>query len=511
MTPGPGTGRRSAPPPTTAASTSRCGPSPPTRSRSASSTTPAPRPGCPCRSAPSTSGTATCRGCDRASGTASASTGPGTPSAGLRFNPAKLLADPYARAIEGELVYADEVFGHAVPGDGAHRDRRDSAPYVPRSVVVRDGFDWGDDRPPAHTWEDTVLYELHVKGFTKRHPGVPPELRGTYAGLAHPAAIEHLTSLGVTAVELLPVHHFVSERHLAHQRLSNYWGYNSLGYFAPHAAYAASGSRGQQVGEFKAMVKALHEAGLEVILDVVYNHTAEGNHEGPTLCFRGLDNRSYYQLQPDRRYYADYTGTRQHPRPVPPARAAAGHGLAALLGAGDARRRLPLRPRLARWPGRCTTSTCSAASSRPSSRTPCCRRVKLIAEPWDVGSGGYQVGEFPPLWSEWNDQYRDTRARLLARLGRGAPAGVPARRLVGPVRRRRPAALRLHQLRHRPRRLHAARPGQLRPQAQRRQRRAQPRRHRRQPLLEPRRRGRHRRPGGAGRPRSRRCAPCWRR
>src|SRR3954454_19615531 len=224
--------------------------------------------------------------------------GPFDAGRGLRWNPSKLLADPYARALHGEFVLDDAVFGYPPGRDDTHQDHRDSAPYVPKSVVVHDVFPWGDGHHRPHVaWADTVIYELHVRGFTMRHPDVPPTLRGTYAGLAHPAAIEHLHRLGVTAVELMPVHHFVSEPPLLHRGSGNYWGYNTLGYFAPHAAYSASGSRGEQVREFKAMVRALHAAGIEVLLDVVYNHTAEGDHTGPTLAFRGIDNPTYYRLQ----------------------------------------------------------------------------------------------------------------------------------------------------------------------------------------------------------------------
>ncbi len=331
--------------------------------------------------------------------------GPWEPDRGHRFNPAKLLLDPYARAIDGALHYEPAVFGHHLGLDDSVRDDRDSAPFVPKSVVVADGFDWGADAPPGTAWGDTIIYEAHVRGLTMRHPGVPEQLRGTYAGLAHPAVVDHLVRLGVTAVELQPVHHFVDEPHLAREGLRDYWGYNSIGYFAPHAAYAASGSRGQQVSEFKAMVRALHSAGLEVILDVVYNHTAEGNESGPTLAFRGIDNAAYYRLRDGRRY-ADYTGCGNTLNLRQP------HVLKLVM---DSLRywvlemhvdgfRFDLAAALAR-------SMHDVDMLGPFLTTihqdPVLSPVKLIAEPWDVGEGGYQVGEFPPLWSEWNDKYRD--------------------------------------------------------------------------------------------------------
>jgi glycogen operon protein len=332
--------------------------------------------------------------------------GPWDPWHGHRFNRAKLLTDPYARAIEGDLVPDDAVLGHRRDADDTVRDDRDSAPYVPRSVVVADGFDWGGDAPPAVPMADTVLYELHVRGFTMEHPGVPPDLRGTYAGLAHPAAVEHLTSLGVTTVELLPVHHSAGELRLLRAGRSNYWGYNTLGFLAPHAGYAATGTRGQQVGEFRAMVRDLHAAGLEVVLDVVYNHTAEGGADGPTLSLRGLDNQAYYRLHQGRQY-VDHTGTgntldlRTQP---------------ALDLVLDSLRywveqmhvdgfRFDLAPALAR-DGEAFES--AATFLRAVRQDPVLSSVKLIAEPWDLGPGGYQLGRFPWPWAEWNDRYRDT-------------------------------------------------------------------------------------------------------
>ncbi|WP_240677702.1 glycogen debranching protein GlgX [Actinacidiphila soli] len=350
------------------------------------------------------------------------------PWTGARWNPAKLLLDPYARAVDGDFggsgvaprdghsTLPPEVYGHVrdwPENDIADtvRDNRDSAPFVPKGVVVEDGVGWPDewmnDLRPKTPWADSVIYELHVRGFTMRHPGIPPELRGTYAGLAHPAAIEHLTRLGVTAVELLPVHQFAHEDHLLRRGLRNYWGYNSVGYFAPHASYAASGTRGQQVNEFRGMVRALHAAGIEVILDVVYNHTAEGSEFGPTLSLRGIDNRGYYRLQDDARRYTDYTGCGNTLHVVQP------HVLRLITDSlrywvtemGVDGFRFDLAAALAR-------SMHDVDMLSPFlaviAQDPVLRRVKLIAEPWDVGSGGYQVGAFPPLWTEWNDRYRDT-------------------------------------------------------------------------------------------------------
>ncbi|MEU5366160.1 glycogen debranching protein GlgX [Streptomyces sp. NPDC005925] len=339
------------------------------------------------------------------------------PWTGARWNPAKLLLDPYARAVDGDFRLPPEVYGHVRDWPEQQvadtvRDDRDSAPYVPKGVVVHDdagdgdGDEWRDDRRPKTPWADSVIYELHVRGFTMRHPGVPEKLRGTYAGLAHPAAVEHLTRLGVTAVELLPVHQFAHEDHLLRRGLRNYWGYNSIGYFAPHAAYAASGTTGQQVGEFRRMVRALHAAGIEVILDVVYNHTAEAGELGPTLSLKGIDNRGYYRLQPDARRYADYTGCGNTLHVVQP------HVLRLITDSlrywvtemGVDGFRFDLAAALAR-------SMHDVDMLSPFlaviAQDPVLRRVKLIAEPWDVGSGGYQVGAFPPLWTEWNDRYRD--------------------------------------------------------------------------------------------------------
>ncbi|MEU0841332.1 glycogen debranching protein GlgX [Streptomyces sp. NPDC005962] len=348
------------------------------------------------------------------------------PWTGARWNPAKLLLDPYARAVDGDFgrpggPLPAEVYGHVRDWPQQHvadtvRDERDSAPYVPKGVVLGDEAPggppdgWTGDRRPRTPLAESVIYELHVRGFTMRHPGVPPELRGTYAGLAHPAAIEHLTRLGVTAVELLPVHQFAHEDHLLRRNLRNYWGYNSIGYFAPHSGYAATGTRGQQVGEFRRMVRALHAAGIEVILDVVYNHTAEAGELGPTLSLRGIDNRGYYRLQQDPRRYTDFTGcgnTLQSGQPQ------------VLRLITDSLRywvtemgvdgfRFDLAAALARSAhGGGTGVDMLSPFLTVIAQDPVLRRVKLIAEPWDVGSGGYQVGAFPPLWAEWNDRYRD--------------------------------------------------------------------------------------------------------
>ncbi|MBV9291673.1 MAG: glycogen debranching protein GlgX [Frankiales bacterium] len=347
--------------------------------------------------------------------------GPFDPDRGARWNPSKLLADPYARAFDGEFAADDAVFGYPPGRDDTFQDHRDSAPYVPKSVVVHDVFPWGEDHHRPHTaWADTVIYELHVRGFTMRHPDVPPGLRGTYAGLAHPASLEHLTKLGVTAVELMPVHHFVSEPALLRRGSGNYWGYNTLGYFAPHAAYSSSGTRGEQVREFKAMVRALHAAGIEVILDVVYNHTAEGDENGPTLAYRGIDNPTYYRLRDDDpRYYRDYTGTGNTLNAQQP------HVLQLIM---DSLRywvtemhvdgfRFDLAAALARS---FHDVDKLSAFFDVIQQDPVLSQVKLIAEPWDLGPGGYQVGEFPPLWTEWNGKFRDS----VRDFWRGAETGV---------------------------------------------------------------------------------------
>ncbi len=339
-------------------------------------------------------------------------TGPYDPARGVWCNPVKLLIDPYARALDGTVRFGPELLGYSA-ADPDEPNGSDSAPFVPRSVVAGDDpFGWRDGTFRRHAYADTIIYEVHVKGFTMRHSGVPPELRGTYAGLGHEAAITHLVDLGVTAVELLPVHESVPEAFLVQRGLTNYWGYNTIGYFAPQQGYSAAvraGQPGGQVREFKAMVDSLHAAGIEVILDVVFNHTAEGNHTGPTLCFRGLDNPAYYRLDPgDPRCYVDTTGCGNS------------------LNAGDPRTlqlimdslrywvtemhvdgyRFDLAPTLARQDGEFGARS---AFFDLVSQDPVVSRVKLIAEPWDVGQGdSYDVGRFPPGWREWNGKYRDT-------------------------------------------------------------------------------------------------------
>jgi glycogen operon protein len=332
--------------------------------------------------------------------------GPWDPGHGHRFNPAKLLLDPYARAVTGELRADPAVLGPPPGADDRLPDGRDSAAYVPHAVVCDPAYDWGGDRRPLVPWSDTVVYETHVKGFTARHPGVPEELRGTYAGLAHPAAVEHLVRLGVTTVQLLPVHQFTSEPALLRHGRSNYWGYNTLGFFAPHAGYASSGSLGQQVSEFRDMVGTLHAAGLEVLLDVVYNHTAEGGAEGPTLSFRGLDNVAYYRLAAGRRY-VDVTGCGntldlRHPRTLTLVADSLRYWAEEMHVDGF---RFDLAPALAR----------GSDAFEPHgtflsvlAQDPLLSQVKLVAEPWDVGPGGYQLGAFPWPWAEWNDRFRDT-------------------------------------------------------------------------------------------------------
>jgi isoamylase len=329
--------------------------------------------------------------------------GPWDPAAGHRCNPRKLLLDPYARAMDGRVDNHPSLYERAPRGP----DPADSAGHTMLGVVTDPAFDWGDDRPPRREYSDTVIYEAHVRGLTRTHPDVPRELRGTYAGLAHPAVIEHLTSLGVTAVELMPVHQFVHDGVLQGRGLSNYWGYNTIGFFAPHHEYAAHGTRGQQVTEFKSMVKALHAAGLEVILDVVYNHTAEGNEKGPTLSFRGIDNASYYRLvDGDWAHYYDTTGTgnsllMRHPYVLQLIMDSLRYWVTEMHVDGF---RFDLAATLARQ---------FHEVDRLSSffdliqQDPVVSQVKLIAEPWDLGEGGYQVGNFPPLWSEWNGKYRD--------------------------------------------------------------------------------------------------------
>ncbi len=334
--------------------------------------------------------------------------GPYDPGNGHRFNPAKLCLDPYAKAIDRTIDWNDALFGYEIGNADADlkKDERDSAPFAPKSVVIEPWFDWEGDRRLSIPWEDTIIYELHVKGMTKLHPAMPEETRGTYAGLTHPAVIDHLKRLGITAVELMPVHHFVADRHLVEKGLTNYWGYNSIGFFAPDVRYSASGSTSQQVSEFKLMVKEFHRAGIEVILDVVYNHTAEGNQLGPTLSFRGIDNATYYRLAEDRRYYVDYTGcgnslNMRHPRTLQLIMDSLRYWITEMHVDGF---RFDLAATLARELHEVDRLS---AFFDIIQQDPVISRVKLIAEPWDVGEGGYQVGNFPPLWSEWNGKYRD--------------------------------------------------------------------------------------------------------
>ncbi len=334
------------------------------------------------------------------------------PDQGMRFNPHKLLIDPYAKAIDGDVDWkAANTLPYPPTGgedDDLQLDLTDDAAAIPCSVVVDPAFDWGEDRLLGHRWGNTIIYETHVKGFTMNHPDVPETLRGTYAGLGSAPAIDYLSRLGVTAVELLPVHHIADESFLVDRGLSNYWGYSTIGYLAPHAGYSASGTRGEQLHEFKAMVKALHEADIEVIMDVVYNHTAEGNHLGPMLSFKGIDNPSYYRLSPeDPRYYMDFTGTGNSLNPVNP------NVLRLIM---DSLRYFVLECHVDgfRFDLAATLARELYDVDRLSAffdiihQDPILSQVKLIAEPWDVGPGGYQVGNFPIQWSEWNGEYRDS-------------------------------------------------------------------------------------------------------
>jgi glycogen operon protein len=333
--------------------------------------------------------------------------GPYDPANGHRFNAKKLLIDPYAKAVEGRVDWHPSVFGYDMDADDTVPDERDSAPHVPKGVVTNPFFDWGDDRHPNTPWFEMMICETHVRGLTMRHPDVPPELRGTYAGLGSPVIVDHLTSLGVTAVELQPVHRFIHDHHLVQKGLRNYWGYNSIGFLAPHDEYAARSGDSRSIYEFKSMVKSLHEAGLEVILDVVYNHTAEGNHLGPTLSLRGIDNASYYRLvDADRRYYMDYTGTgnslnARHPHVLQLIMDSLRYWVIEMHVDGF---RFDLASTLAR---ELHDVDRLSAFFDIIQQDPVISQVKLIAEPWDVGEGGYQVGNFPTLWTEWNGKYRD--------------------------------------------------------------------------------------------------------
>ena len=353
--------------------------------------------------------------------------GPYKPEEGHRFNPNKLLLDPYAKNIVGAPRWSDALYGYSVGNkrEDLSFDRRDSAAGMPKSKVIEPSFTWGDDRQPEIPWHEMVLYEVQVRGFTNRHPDVPPALRGTYAALATAPVIEYLKRLGVTTVELMPVHSFVDERRLLDKGLRNYWGYNTIGFFAPDNRYSASG----KVNEFKTMVKTLHSAGLEVVLDVVYNHTAEGDHLGPTLCFRGIDNASYYRLNPEkRRVYLDYTGCGNtlnmlHPRVLQLMTDSLRYWVTEMHVDGF---RFDLASALARELHEVDRLGAFFDIIR---QDPVLNRVKLIAEPWDLGEGGYQVGNFPVGWAEWNDKYRDTMRAYWK--GDGGLIGEFARRLTG--------------------------------------------------------------------------------
>jgi glycogen operon protein len=354
--------------------------------------------------------------------------GPYQPAEGVRCNPAKLLLDPYAKAIEGRVDWDPAVFSYPF-GHPSQCETTDSAAHVPRSVVVNPFFNWDLDRPPRTPYHQTVIYEAHVRGLTMTHPAVPEEQRGTYLGLAHPAIIEHLHDLGATAIELMPVHQFIDDSHLVDLGLANYWGYNTIGFFAPHNRYSSTGQRGEQVQEFKTVVRTLHQAGIEVILDVVYNHTAEGNHLGPTLSFRGIDNAAYYRLvESHLRYYMDTTGTGnslnvRHPHTLQMIMDSLRYWVLDMHVDGF---RFDLAAALARQFHEVDRLS---AFFDLVQQDPVVSQVKLIAEPWDVGDGGYHVGNFPPLWTEWNGKYRDT----IRDMWRGEPATLPefASRLTG--------------------------------------------------------------------------------
>ncbi len=357
--------------------------------------------------------------------------GPYAPNEGQRFNHHKLLIDPYAKSIAGTIEWSDAMFGYRIGDRQADLsfDTRDNAANVPKCVVVDQAFTWGGDQHPKTPWDRTIIYEVHVKGLTAQHPEVPDHMRGTYSALTTPAVIDHLLDLGVTAVELLPTHHFVRDKHLADRGLTNYWGYNTVGFFSPDIRYAVSPVRGRHVREFKTMVKTLHSSGIEVILDVVYNHTAEGNHLGPTLSFRGIDNAAYYRLlDNDKRYYMDYTGCGNtlnvtHPRTLQLIMDSLRYWVTEMHVDGF---RFDLASTLARE---------LHAVDRLSAffdilhQDPILSQVKLIAEPWDVGEGGYQVGNFPVGWTEWNGKYRDTIRRYVK--GDGGQMAELAYRLTG--------------------------------------------------------------------------------
>ncbi len=332
--------------------------------------------------------------------------GPWDPAQGQRFNPSKLLLDPYAKAIDGQIQWSEAIFPYYFGKDPDSINNQDSSPFMPRCVIHQPYFDWNGDNKLQRPWHQTILYEVHVKGFTANHPDVPEDMRGTYAGLVQPTVLEHFKKLGITAIELMPIHHFIHDKHLIDKGLRNYWGYNTIGYFAPHSEYASDKSPGGSVAEFKEMVKKFHQVGIEVILDVVYNHTAEGNHMGPLLSFKGIDNAYYYRLTKDPTFYMDYTGTGNSLNMRNP------HVLQLLM---DSLRywvlemhvdgfRFDLASTLAR---ELHDVNRLSAFFDLIQQDPVISQVKLIAEPWDVGEGGYQVGNFPPVWSEWNGKYRD--------------------------------------------------------------------------------------------------------
>jgi isoamylase len=371
-------------------------------------------------------------------------TGPYEPQNGLRFNPNKVVLDPYAKGLARELRWDDSLFGYSIgdPMEDLSFDSRDSAPFAALGCVVDSSFDWEDDSPPGHPWHECVIYETHVKGATKQHAGVPDELRGTYAGVASEPFIRHLKELGVTSLELMPIHHFISDRHLEAKGLSNYWGYNTLGFFIPEPSYAVSREPAAVIHEFKSMVRSLHAAGIEVILDVVYNHTAEGDHRGPTLSLRGIDNLAYYRTTDDHRYYMDFTGcgntlNMNHPQSLRLLMDSLRYWVTEMHVDGF---RFDLASALAR-------ELHDVNQLGPFMDTiyqdPVLANVKLIAEPWDIGEGGYQVGNFPVNWTEWNGMFRDT----MRRFWRGENGTIPdaATRLIGSPdlyagTRRRPSA-----------------------------------------------------------------------
>ncbi len=332
--------------------------------------------------------------------------GPYEPQDGHRYNPHKLLIDPYAKAISGKIEWHDSLFGYQLSKGDLSFSKSDSAKFIPKSVVIDQHYDWEGVKPPKISYHKSIIYEAHVKGLTQLHPEIPEEIRGSYSAIAHPVMIDYLKSLGITALELMPVHQFINDRHLTERGLSNYWGYNTIGFFAPDTRYSSTGTLGGQVKEFKDMVKALHQAKIEVILDVVYNHTAEGNHMGPTLSFKGIDNAEYYRLTEDKRYYMDYTGT---------GNTLNAHFPSVLRLMMDSLRywiiemhvdgfRFDLASALAR---ELEEVNMLGAFFSIIHQDPVISQVKLIAEPWDVGEGGYQVGNFPPGWAEWNGKFRD--------------------------------------------------------------------------------------------------------